>query len=272
MTAVVVDLRSEGHILAELNGACTKICISLEEIGGIFQISESRYSPQRATSGRGSISVIPPGSAAYGQGNGLTFFRQLILQVDRSTVARMFGQLIDVEAALAPRTMVFNHRIRLLSRIIAAEFRAGAIVRRSYGDSLTMAILSALEDAAETSSDRIDARGGLAPWRLSRVIQHLLDNLSENMELDAQAEIAGLSKSHYGRAFKASMGMSPHQWLLNARVDRAKHYLLAGQMPLSEIALAVGFTDQAHFTHTFSRIEGIGPRSWQRTHYAPSKK
>jgi AraC-like DNA-binding protein len=92
------------------------------------------------------------------------------------------------------------------------------------------------------------------------------------LELDTQAALAGLSKSHYCRAFKASTGISPHQWLLNARIEKAKQHLLADELPLAEIALSVGFTDQAHFTHTFSKVEGISPRSWQRACCTPPEQ
>jgi AraC family transcriptional regulator len=93
----------------------------------------------------------------------------------------------------------------------------------------------------------------------------VLENISNPPQLENQAAIAGLSKSHYCRAFKASMGISPHQWLLKARIEMAKQYKLTGGMPLAQVALATGFTDQAHFTHTFSKYEEVSPRAWQRT-------
>jgi AraC family transcriptional regulator len=264
MTAVVIDLRSEGHVLVELNADFTRICISLEEVGGTFELSGDRSLLPQGPMARGAISVIPSGSRAYSTGNRLTFLRQLILQVDRRTLRETFGPQIDIDSALAPRLMSSNVRLRRLGRIIAEECAAGATMSVAYGDSITMAVLSALADASGVENDQMEARGGLAPWRLTRVTQYLLENLSERLELETQAAIAGLSKSHYCRAFKTCLGISPHQWLLNARIEKAKQYLLQNELPLAEIALAVGFTDQAHFTHTFSRLEGASPRSWQR--------
>ncbi|MGF9764471.1 helix-turn-helix domain-containing protein [Microvirga sp. 0TCS3.31] len=52
---------------------------------------------------------------------------------------------------------------------------------------------------------------------------------------------------------------------INDRIEKAKEHLLAGTRPLAEIALAVGFTNQAHFTHSFTRNERISPRLWQRS-------
>lgn len=269
MTAVVVDLRSEGHVLAELDADFTRICIALEEVGGIFQISGGQGANQNSPMSRGTISVIPPGSRAHGKANGLTFMRQLFLQVDKRNLIEAFGSQIDVDAALAPRLMVSNTRLWRLGHIIAEECGAGYATSRAYGDSISMAVLSALADTAQRGCEREGARGGLAPWRLTRVVQYLFENIAERLDLETQAAIAGLSKSHYCRAFKTSMGISPHQWLLNARIDKAKQHLLADELPLAEIALVVGFTDQAHFTHTFSKIEGVSPRSWQRARSTP---
>ncbi|WP_262299764.1 helix-turn-helix domain-containing protein [Microvirga sesbaniae] len=269
MTAVVVDLRSAGQILTELNAGFTRICIALEEVGGIFQIGGERSPREAAQMARGTISVIPPGSRAYGKGDDVTFMRQLILQVDQQTLCETFGPQIDAACALAPRLMVSNIRLRRLGQIIAEECTAGTAMSRAYGDSMTMAVLSALADSADAEGEQVEARGGLAPWRLTQVTQYLFENLSERLELNTQAAIAGLSKSHYCRAFKASLGLSPHQWLLAARVEKAKQYLLEEETPLAEIALAVGFTDQAHFTHTFSRLVGASPRAWQRARCTP---
>ncbi len=269
MTAVVVDLRSEGPVLVELDADFTRICITLEQVGGIFQISDGQRPSQNSPTSRGTISVIHPGSRAHGKAHGLTFMRQLFLQVDKRNLIDAFGSQIDVDAALAPRLMVSNTRLWRLGQIIAEECGAGFAMSRAYGDSISMAVLSALADTVDSGCEREEARGGLAPWRLTRVTQYLLENIAERLDLETQAATAGLSKSHYCRAFKTSMGVSPHQWLLNARIEKAKQHLLADELPLAEIALAVGFTDQAHFTHTFSKIEGVSPRSWQRARSTP---
>ncbi len=106
---------------------------------------------------------------------------------------------------------------------------------------------------------------GLAPWQLRRV------RAFADARLDADpsvADLAGecrLSPSHFARAFSASTGVSPHRWLVNRRIERAKALLLGGQA-LSQIALACGFVDQSHFTRAFSRSEGESPGRWRRRH------
>jgi AraC family transcriptional regulator len=80
------------------------------------------------------------------------------------------------------------------------------------------------------------------------------------------AAITGLSQSQFGRAFKASTGVAPHRWQLNARIAKAQDLLLSSAMPLSEIALLTGFAEQTHFTRVFKRVVGASPGAWQREH------
>jgi len=77
------------------------------------------------------------------------------------------------------------------------------------------------------------------------------------------ARKCGLSVTHFSRAFRRSVGMPPHQWLLHRRVDKARSLLECSKQELSEIALACGFADQSHFTRVFSRLVGTSPRAWR---------
>jgi AraC-like DNA-binding protein len=109
-------------------------------------------------------------------------------------------------------------------------------------------------------------RSGLAPWQLRRVLARVEDNLDADLSTADLAAACSLSQSHFARAFSASMGTSPHKWLVNRRIERAKAMLLGGAEELSQIALACGFADQSHFTRVFARSEGQSPGRWRRLH------
>jgi transcriptional regulator GlxA family with amidase domain len=79
------------------------------------------------------------------------------------------------------------------------------------------------------------------------------------MSLDALAAMAGLSTHHFVRAFHQSVGMPPHSYLLSRRLEHAEQMLRETQLPLSEIALATGFSDQSHFARHFRRRTGMSP-------------
>lgn len=103
------------------------------------------------------------------------------------------------------------------------------------------------------------ARGGLSPGAARRVREHVEAHMSENIDLAALAAIAGLSVYHFARAFKHSTGVTPHQYLVSRRIERAKEMLARTEAPLAEIALATGFSDQSHLSRHFRQILGITP-------------
>jgi AraC family transcriptional regulator len=108
-------------------------------------------------------------------------------------------------------------------------------------------------------------RGGLAPWQERLAKEMISSHLDGNLSLLRIASACKLSPSHFARAFKQSVGQSPHQWLLARRIDRAKHLMLTSRMPLADIATACGFSDQSHLTRTFVYRVGETPRIWRGT-------
>jgi transcriptional regulator of acetoin/glycerol metabolism len=102
-------------------------------------------------------------------------------------------------------------------------------------------------------------RGGLPPGAMRRVREHVEQHLSESMDLAELASIAGLSLYHFARAFKQSTGVTPHHYLVRRRIERAREMLARSDLPLSEIALAAGFSDQSHLGRLFRQMLGITP-------------
>lgn len=107
-------------------------------------------------------------------------------------------------------------------------------------------------------------RGGLAPWQVHRATALLRENLSGEIPLSRLATECGLSVRHFSRAFRISTGVPPHRWLLKIRVERAKELLHNPTVPLADIALGCGFSDQSHFTRVFTAMVGVSPGAWRR--------
>jgi AraC family transcriptional regulator len=116
-------------------------------------------------------------------------------------------------------------------------------------------------------------RGGLAPWQVKRACEKLDSDLGGKLSLEQIAAEFGLSVSHFSRAFKASTGLPPHQWLLRQRVKAAKQLMTIRDLPLSEIAISAGFANQSHLTRVFSAAVGVSPAAWRRqTQGAPESE
>ncbi len=107
------------------------------------------------------------------------------------------------------------------------------------------------------------ARGGLSPGALLRVREHIDANLETNVDLADLAAIADLSRCHFARAFKQSVGGTPHRYLMHRRLEKAQELLGGTELPLAEIALATGFSDQSHFSRRFRDHLGTTPSAFR---------
>lgn len=136
-----------------------------------------------------------------------------------------------------------------------------------FTEGWAMQALAYVARAAKTPApSRAMSRGGLAPWQLRRAREMFRADLSGNLSLREVADACKLSISHFARAFKASTGVPPHQWLMNERVEMARDLLERSSTPLVEVAGVCGFADQSHFSRVFARVAGTSPGAWRREH------
>ncbi|GAB2797729.1 AraC family transcriptional regulator [Halomonas shantousis] len=99
---------------------------------------------------------------------------------------------------------------------------------------------------------------------LRRAREYILAHLEEDMSLDDISQAAHLSKYHFLRLFRQQVGMTPHQYVLNCRINAARHALATGAGP-SDVAFRYGFADLSHFNRRFKRIYGMTPYRYQRS-------
>ena len=130
----------------------------------------------------------------------------------------------------------------------------------------TLGKLNAAQMPSLTSRPPAQPAGGLAPGALRRVLEHVERELSEHIPLRDLAQLARLSECHFSRAFKQSVGMPPHRYLISRRISVAAELIVTTERMLSDIALAVGFCDQSHFTRLFSTTMGTSPSAYRRRH------
>jgi len=133
-----------------------------------------------------------------------------------------------------------------------------------YAEHLGLALAVHL---LRTYSDRTNLpnimTGGLSSRRLRQITEFIGAHLDENISLNVLAKVVGLSPHHLSDAFKTSTGQSPHQYLIDQRIRRAKELLLGSDKSVTEIALEVGFASHSHFTEQFRKRCKITP-TWYR--------
>lgn len=243
-----------------------RLFVVLDKIGGEFT---TRLAPNGApiSSQRkaGSLSYIPARLPLWGRTERKLRIRHLDLHFDPEEIGERLGERLDPERLAEPRIMFGDERLLTLARLIAAEC-AGPDARHDlYGDGLTLALLIDLFQLGRKPERR---RTPLASWQLRRVTDYIEANCAGSIRLQELATLVDLSQSYFSHAFKASTGLPPHQWQMQARVRKGQDLLLGGDRPLNEIAVEAGFSDQAHFTRVFRRVVGETPAAWRRSRHS----
>lgn|GEM_PF-2779554 len=105
--------------------------------------------------------------------------------------------------------------------------------------------------------------GGLSRWQERLATEVMEATLVDGIRLTQLAAMCGLRTSQFAHAFTRSFGISPYQWLVHRRIEKAKGLILHGH-PLTEAAMGSGFADQSHMIRTFRRIVGQTPRAWRQ--------
>lgn len=119
--------------------------------------------------------------------------------------------------------------------------------------------------SASRSSAR-NASHGLPRWKVLQLEAYVQAHLGGSLGVDQLARQAGLSTSYFCRAFKRSVGLSPHAYVMRQRFEYACRLMLGSAQSLSDIALACGLFDQAHLCNLFQRMVGQSPSRWRRQH------
>jgi AraC family transcriptional regulator len=96
------------------------------------------------------------------------------------------------------------------------------------------------------------------------VLDYIHENSHADLRLEDLAQVAEMSLFHFARLFRAAMGVSPHRYLMNRRLQQAKPLLRLGTRTVAEIAAETGFSDAGHFARAFRRYVGVSPTAWKQ--------
>lgn len=165
---------------------------------------------------------------------------------------------------LTPQLNVRDPQLVRLVQLLQAEVETGSPTGILFGETVSNSLILYLAQhysIAVPGQDHV--RGGLPGRRLKQVLEYIEANLSRDVHLDELAETASLSSFHFAKLFKQSTGASPHQYILQRRLERAKELLRKPGLTISEISLDAGFSDQSHFTNVFRRFVGVPPSKYR---------
>lgn len=166
------------------------------------------------------------------------------------------------EPGKALRDPIARHLLLTIRPALSAPKQASEL----FVDHVAMALATHVAHTYGGMRARSEAKSGtLARWQERRAKELMAANLTGNITLAELAKACELSVRHFTRAFRGSTGMSPHAWLLNLRIEKAKQLLTDSRRTLVDIAFDCGFADQSHFTRVFRRSIGMSPGAWRRS-------
>lgn len=173
------------------------------------------------------------------------------------------GMGLDPErASIVPRCHGRDEQIEHIAWALAAEHRAsspnGVIYRESLGMALAVHLLTRYPATSKLPA-------ALSRSQLARLTDYIEAHLAEDVSLLQLARVSALSASHLRTLFKRSLGVPVHEYIIQRRVERARHLLVRGDVPASQVALESGFSHQSHMARCMRRILGITPKDIVRS-------
>jgi AraC family transcriptional regulator len=183
-------------------------------------------------------------------------------------VGRVPGQIVPSRARRSPSLISSPpDRVRLLVMGAMTFFESNrALAWRYLKDASTL--LGTDSDAVgaiASPSQGLSLPGRLAAWRASRALEYIENNLGSKLGLQELADWVALSRAHFSREFKQSLGLSPMAYIAVRRIERAKLMMRSTRETLTNVALACGYSDQPHLNRCFRRAVGVSPGAWRRS-------
>lgn len=148
---------------------------------------------------------------------------------------------------------------RMLTQFVASDGVGG----RLKAESLTCLLVSELVQT-HTGLGQPEPKSGLGGYTFNKIKEYVHEHCDEDLSLEKLSTIAGVSTFHFSRMFKLDSGVSPHQYVLQSRIERARSMLVSSRSSISDIAFTVGFSSQSHMTEAFKRVVGTTPSRYRQ--------
>ncbi len=171
-----------------------------------------------------------------------------------------YGSTIEISQVYHQNTPEIVTLAQTFAALLRSPRQGSGLYAETLWTQIAIQLLwnfSSLPRPGEQSVER------LPDARLRRVVDYLDSSLASEISLDDLADLAGLSPNYFLSAFKKATGQTPHRFLTEKRIAKACELLFNPQMPIVNVALAVGFSSQSHFTTVFRRFRNTTPASYR---------
>lgn len=223
---------------------------------------------------KGDLAITPAGvpSGYHSEGDD----HYLYVRIRSAFLLQVASEAIESKSSqieLIPEFRVRNLEIEQILMLLRSELhKGGGCIGRLYAESLANALAVNLLRNYSTAQPRIGSyEGGLSDSakqtlrdrQLLRVTEYINEHLDKEIKLADIAKLLDMSQFHFSRLFKKTLGISPHQHVIQQRVERAKQLLKQPNLAIADVAFQCGFNSQSHLGKAFREATGTTPKAYK---------
>jgi AraC family transcriptional regulator len=193
----------------------------------------------------------------------------LLVEVCKSRLAQwmIHEENYYAELDLAPQFGFRDREMAALMCNMRAEIEAGCPMGHLYAESLSLSLTFYLFGRYASSCRSVNnLKPKLSPSQVRRVKDYIHVHLSEELTVSTLASVVDLSPHYFSCLFKNTIGITPYRYVLGKRINEGRSLLAKRQIPILEVAMALGFASQSHFTDVFRKVTGTTPRRFRQEH------
>lgn len=162
---------------------------------------------------------------------------------------------------ILPVLIAHDPQIKMLATQFKREMDNPAFGEQTYIESLAnIFAIHLLREYCTFPATLKQYEGGLAPYKLKQALNYINDNLDGQIKLQDIAQFLDLSQFYFCHMFKESTGVAPYKYIIQQRVQKAKHLIKNSKSSLADIAYECGFSSQSQMTQHFRKHVGVTPR------------
>ena len=259
---LVVELYSFSDLDVVVQAPDHVIAVHLAGTVTLRRTLAGRTRTRKMTSG--DITITPVGPRVRWQQTSPSLV--ILLRLAPEYVRHMAGDECAMDPDRFEIQNVFATRdaiIENLGRRLLAGLELEGVDSHFYVDTLTCELALHLLRHYTTTPASDWPRTRLSPHKLRCAVDYIEENLGNPLTLAAIACAVALSPGHFAHAFREATGVTPHRYVVERRVERAKNLLRQSALPITEIADQVGCPSNSHFSVLFHRVTGVTPRQFR---------
>lgn len=214
---------------------------------------------------KGDLSITPAQMPLFARWDGED--HHLKIRLTSQFIQRVAKEALDMDSdrmELLPQARIRDSHIEAIGFMLLSELQQGDTANKLYVESLANVLaVHLIRQYTTVRPQPIRYEGGLPQRHLLQVLDYIDAHLHQEIKLTDLASLLGMSQFHFSHQFKQATGISPYQYLLQQRIERAKQLLKQSDYSIADIALTCGFNSHSHLSKQFRQLMGITPKAYR---------